>query len=48
MFQVRIQARTGTPTSRPERDPETGAEEEPVEQDELLDRNTAVEQSDWL
>ncbi|XP_061598876.1 transmembrane protein 54a [Cololabis saira] len=45
---VRIQARTEIPTPRPEPDEETGAEEEPVEQDELLDRNTVVEQSDWL
>nr|XP_020464400.1 keratinocyte-associated protein 3-like [Monopterus albus] len=40
---VRIQR---TPKSAP--DPESEAEDEPVEQDELLGGDTAVEQSEWL
>ncbi|XP_022606320.1 keratinocyte-associated protein 3-like [Seriola dumerili] len=43
---VRIQRRIETPT--PARDPEISAEAEPAERDELLDGNTAVEQSEWL
>lgn len=34
------------PAPDPEMDPE--AEAEPAEQDELLDGDTAVEQSEWL
>lgn len=46
LFQVRIQ-RT-VETLQPAQNQETDAEAEPAEQDELLDHNTAEEQSDWL
>ncbi|XP_019940490.2 transmembrane protein 54a [Paralichthys olivaceus] len=51
---VRIQRRIDTPTPAPdpeidaEGDAETDAEAEPVEQDDLLDSSTRVEQSEWL
>lgn len=47
LFQVRIQRSVETPKP-PAQDPESDAEAEPAEQDELLDHNTAQEQSDWL
>lgn len=43
---VRIQRRVET--SPPARDPEITDEAEPAEQEDLLDGNAAVEQSDWL
>jgi len=45
-FQVRIQRRVETPSLPPA--PETSAENEPEEQDELLEDGAAAEQSQWL
>uniref|UniRef100_UPI0037E83AA0 transmembrane protein 54a n=1 Tax=Semicossyphus pulcher TaxID=241346 RepID=UPI0037E83AA0 len=45
---VRIQRAVQTPSSPPARDPPTDVEAEPAERDELLESNTAVEQSEWL
>lgn len=48
MFQVRTAETASTfPAPHPESDAESGPTE-PVEQDELLDCDTAVEQSEWL
>lgn len=47
-LQVRIQRPVETPSLPPARDPEADAPSEPAEQDELLDGDTAVEQSEWL
>ncbi|XP_041828471.1 transmembrane protein 54a [Melanotaenia boesemani] len=45
---VAFQGRVDSPISLPARDQESGAEDEPAEQDELLHGSTAVEQSQWL
>ncbi|XP_070698842.1 transmembrane protein 54a [Pempheris klunzingeri] len=45
---VRIQRAVATMSSPPARDPQADAESEPAEQDDLLDCDTAVEQSEWL
>ncbi|XP_044023883.1 transmembrane protein 54a [Siniperca chuatsi] len=45
---VRIQEAVEISSLPPAQDPETDATAEPAEQDELLDRDTAVEQSEWL
>lgn len=45
---VRIKRSVETATPLPAQDPETEAEAEPVEQDDLLDGSTAVERSEWL
>ncbi|GAA6229749.1 keratinocyte-associated protein 3-like [Lates japonicus] len=45
---VRIQRGIETPTPAPDPEMDSEAEAEPAEQDELLDGDTVVEQSEWL
>lgn len=47
LFQVQIQ-RSVEIFKPPVEESETDADADPAERDELLDHNTAVEQSDWL